>query len=168
MNHFELFDLPVNLLVDTSSLRKTFYRLSREHHPDYYTLSDKSTQEDILAKSTLINEAFKILQDPYRRLEYVLKLNGSIVADEKFDLPPDFLAEMMEINEQLMDHELDPQESLQASIRKQVDLVESALYQEVKTFFETADFSPEPAEWNLLKTYYYKQKYLRRIREKIG
>ena len=64
MNYFELFGLPISLKVDTSSLAKKYFELQREFHPDFYTQSDETEQQDALEKSAEINKGLKILQNP--------------------------------------------------------------------------------------------------------
>ena len=36
MTYFEVFDLLPKLRIDTAALEKSFYRLSREYHPDRF------------------------------------------------------------------------------------------------------------------------------------
>jgi molecular chaperone HscB len=35
MNYFELFEIPESMRIDKGSLRRKFYQLSREYHPDH-------------------------------------------------------------------------------------------------------------------------------------
>ena len=76
MTYFEIFSLPPKLCLDTVTLEKGFYRLSREYHPDRF--ASKSAQEQAVAteQSSLLNDAYRTLRDPIRRTEYLLELEG--------------------------------------------------------------------------------------------
>src|SRR5437016_7128814 len=68
--------LPPRLNLDSSSLQQTFYELSRNYHPDFYqtkTPEEKSLSE---AATAMINTAYETLNDPIRRVEYLLALEG--------------------------------------------------------------------------------------------
>jgi molecular chaperone HscB len=50
-----------------------------------------------------LNKAFKTFQNSDDTIKYVLQLKGLLEEEEKYQLPPDFLMEVLEINEKLMD-----------------------------------------------------------------
>ena len=162
MNYFELFGLPISLKVDTSSLAKKYFELQREFHPDFYTQSDETEQQDALEKSAEINKGLKILQNPDATLQYVLQLKNLLTENEKYELPPEFLMDMMELNEKLVEQDPD-------SFSKEVAQLEESLYVEVKEIIEQYD-NESISEENLqkLKEFYFKKKYLQRILDKIA
>ncbi len=168
MNYFTLFELPLSLKVDPSMLLKKYYTLSKRYHPDNFTLSDADSQDESEQMTATINEAKKILDSPYKRLEYILREKGIIDADEKYALSPMFLGEMMDINEQLMELEFDNDEVRLAAIRNEVKSAEAAIYEEVSRFFEMDELSLTEEDSRLLKDYYYKKKYLQRIMERLN
>jgi molecular chaperone HscB len=162
MNYFELFDLPVSLQVDKSSLAKKYFELQRKHHPDFYTNADEADQKDALEISATINKGLKVLQRPDETIKYVLQLKGLLEEEEKYQLPPDFLMEMMEMNEKLVEE--DP-----ADFRKEVTELETALYEEIREIVENYDDSTVKTEDLLkVKEYYFKKKYLHRILDRLG
>lgn len=59
MYYFELFDTPISLVVDKSALLKKYYTLSKEYHPDNFSLGNELAQEQALNMSAKINEAKK-------------------------------------------------------------------------------------------------------------
>ncbi len=64
-----------------------------------------------LQQTTLLNDAYRVLKSDAKRAEYLLKLQGLDVADERSQsVKPDpaLLAEMMELNEQLNDANTGP------------------------------------------------------------
>jgi len=168
MNYFTLFEIPVTLKVDAASLLKKYYLLSKQYHPDNFTLSDVGSQEASEQMTAAINEAKKILDSPYKRLEYILREKGIIEEDEKYALSPMFLGEMMDINEQLMELAFDKDEARLAAIRHEVKSAEAAIYAEVSRFFEMDELSLTDDDSHLLKDYYYKKKYLQRIMERLN
>ncbi len=168
MDYFELFDLPVSLKVNKAEILKKYYVLSRKYHPDNFSLQDENEQQNALAMSAKINEAKKILDDSYLRLAYILKKEGITEPDEKYQLSPVFLGEMMDINEQLM--EMDPEnadENLKQQIRKEVASIENELYNEVKEYFDMDTISLAEKDYTILKEYYFKKKYLQRILDSL-
>src|ERR1700744_6359589 len=103
MNYFEFYGLSESFTLDDAIVKKKFYQLSKEYHPDFYANEDDAKQQEILELSTLINKAYQTLLSPARRLEYILKLHDLISEGAKPQLPADFLMEMMDINERLME-----------------------------------------------------------------
>ena len=116
MTYFEVFQLPPKLHIDTAALEKSFYRLSREYHPDRFAAKPAEEQAAATERASLLNDAYRVLRDPIRRTEYLLELNGieleeqSVQATEqaraageqkKQIVPPDLLEEAFELNMQL-------------------------------------------------------------------
>ncbi len=160
MNYFELFEIPVSLKVDKGRLALKYFELQKKYHPDFYTHASEAEKAAVLDTSSLVNRAFKTFQNTDETLKYVLLQKGLMQEDEKYELPPDFLMEMMELNEELTDNGSVPDESLAA--------IENDLYEKVSTIIENYAEGVTSKEAMLqVKDYYYKKKYLQRIRERI-
>ena len=99
MNYFEVFDLPKILGIDPGMLEKKFHELSRKFHPDYFTTGSAEDKQKALAMTSLLNDAYRTLRHPVRRVEYLLELEGFKSDGSK--VPKSFLMEMFEINEQV-------------------------------------------------------------------
>lgn len=168
MDYFELFGLPVSLKVNKAYNLKKYYQLSKEFHPDHFSLENSSAQENALMMSSEINKAKKILDHSDHRLAYYLTANNLIKTDEKYALSPFFLAEMMDINEELMELEFDKDASKLAGIKLALLEKESLLFEEVKLFFEMDELKIFDNDNLKLKDYYYKKKYLNRILERLN
>ena len=165
MNYFELFDIPVQLKVDKSFLSAKFFELSKKYHPDYFVNSDDEAQAEALEKSALLNKAWKTFQNSDETIKYVLQLKGLLEEEEKYELPADFLMEVMEINEQLMDIASAPS----AQLETRIDELQTEIYEPVKQIVE--DYQEGVTTENELlnvKDYYYKKKYLDRIRRQLA
>ncbi|SMR42307.1 unnamed protein product [Zymoseptoria tritici ST99CH_1A5] len=65
------------------ALRREFLTLQQKSHPDLFPPAEKPRAE---ALSMLINEAYRTLQDPLRRAEYLLSLQGVDLDDESAKL----------------------------------------------------------------------------------
>ena len=76
MDYFEIFSLPPHLNLSTAALEKSFYALSRKLHPDRFAARPAAEQEAALAESSRLNDAYRTLNEPIARTEYLLKLEG--------------------------------------------------------------------------------------------
>ncbi|MDB5202678.1 MAG: chaperone protein HscB [Ferruginibacter sp.] len=162
MNYFDLFGIPMAPVIDKTMLAKKYFELQRASHPDFFSNENEATKEDALQASADINKAFKIFQHPDRTLEYFLREKGIIATDEKYELPPAFLMEMMELNEGLM-------EDSPADSEAKISSLAASLSAEVKPILDSYDADKTTAaELAALKAYYYKKKYLKRILERLA
>ena len=161
MNYFELFSLPERPIIDRSVLSKKFFELQRKFHPDYHTDDTENEQLDILELSSAVNKAYTIFKDDQKTIAYYLQLKGFLEEEEKYNLPADFLMEMMEVNELLDDGETDKVRTLIAETEVQMDL---QFHQIV------ANLSDNKAQAEVLKIkdYYFRKKYLRRILDRLN
>jgi len=118
VDYFTFFGLPRKLNLDTAALEVEFYELSRRLHPDVYGRADSKEQHWSLEKSSQLNDAYRILKDPIRRTEYLLRLEGieleeqSKTATEKARntgelkkqvVPPELLEEVFNLNMELQE-----------------------------------------------------------------
>jgi molecular chaperone HscB len=157
MNYFELFGIPVSISVDKATLAKKYFELQKQNHPDFFTQADEAAQQDALEKSSQINKALKVLKNQDATIQYVLKLKGLIEEQEKYPLPPDFLMEVMELNE-----------NLSAGSAAVIADFEKNIYAEVKHIIEHYnDATINKDDLLKLKEYYYKKKYLQRILDRM-
>ena len=166
MNYFELFDIPIQLKADKTDLPRKYFELSKKYHPDYFTGENEEKQAEVLDKSAQLNKAFKILQNEEATIRYVLQLKGLLEEEEKYELPPDFLMEVLEINEQLMDMEDNPE--LNKNLRASVNKLEIEIYKPVKEIVEHyQEGITTEKELLQVKEYYFKKKYLLRISQQL-
>ncbi len=165
MTYFELFELPVQLKVNTASLSKKFFELSRRFHPDHFAGDNEAAQEEALQKSALLNKAWKTFQNTDATIKYVLQEKGLLQEEEKYELPPDFLMEVLEINEQLM--EMD-ETSNRDQLFSVISQLSADIYESVKKIVEDyTESAVTEKELLQVKEYYYKKKYLDRIHRQL-
>lgn len=157
MNYFELFEIPVSITVDKAAIAKKYVALQKKYHPDFFTQGNEAEQEEALEKSSAINKAMKIFKNQDATLKYVLELKGLMEEEEKYPLPPGFLMEVMELNENLSDDSTAAIEAFEKEIYAAVSSI-------IENYNDTTVTSEDLAS---LKEYYYKKKYLHRILERL-
>lgn len=161
MNYFELFDLAQSFQPDQALVKKKFYQLSRQYHPDFYGNGDTQEKEKALEMSALVNKAYQTLQNQDLLVKYVLKEAGLLEEDEKYQLSPDFLMEVMDLNEQLMDAD---EPETKTAIKTAIDQLNTQIYEPVKATLENHPGNTLTQEKLLqVKEFYFRKKYLDRI-----
>lgn len=169
MNYFEFYDIPISFTVDPTALKKTFYAYSKKYHPDFYTLETEEKQAEILELSTLNTEAYKTLSDFDKRMKYILDLKGYMGAEGENKLPQEFLMDMMDINEGIMELEFDNDEAMYQKTRNDVENLEIQLLNAIKPIIENYDDTTTPQyQLEEIKIFYLKKRYLLRIRENLS
>ncbi|MEN9599024.1 MAG: hypothetical protein RL596_1335, partial [Bacteroidota bacterium] len=103
MNIFELYNIPLSFTPNLAQVKKTFYVLSKQYHPDFAGDSSEAEKQELLEKSAMINTALKIFQSKDLLIKYILQEKGLLEEEEKYNLDPSFLMEVMELNEQVME-----------------------------------------------------------------
>jgi len=168
MNYFEFYGINESFTPDVALLKKKFYELSKQYHPDFYANESDEKQQEILELSTINNKAWQTLSDPYKRLEYILKQHNLLEEGAKPQLPADFLMEMMDINERLMEVD-DAQQlghltaevlAIEADINAQIDKATAG-------YAQLSDTAKEE-RLNEIADAYYREKYLLRIKESLN
>ncbi|MGB4830437.1 MAG: iron-sulfur cluster co-chaperone HscB C-terminal domain-containing protein, partial [Chitinophagales bacterium] len=109
-----------------------------------------------------------VLTDMDKRMRYILMEAGYLKEEEKFILPQDFLMEMMDINEKLMEVQMDADKDASAAIKNEITQLEESLYQDILPTLQNFDINSLTPDIMLsIKTYYFKRKYLLRLLEQV-
>jgi molecular chaperone HscB len=158
MNYFELFNIPVSLSVDKTQLSKKFFELQKKYHPDFFSNYTPDEQEAALELSSMANKALKTFQNQDSTIKYVLQLQGLLEEEEKYQLAPAFLMEVMELNEMKMEGDNDK------ALQHRTQQLQSEMYESIQPIIENYKDGTTP-ESDLLKVkeYYYMKKYLDRL-----
>jgi len=161
MNYFELFGYPEAPVIDTKVLSQRYFDLQKKYHPDFFSQAGESDQEEALQQSALVNKAFTTFQNKEKTVEYYLQLRGIIAEEEKYQLPPDFLMEMMELNETL-----DEKDGVE--VAAELAVIDKSITDTITPILENPALYEDPASLEKLKEWYYKKKYLQRILVRLG
>ena len=88
--------------LDLGAVEQRHRDLSRALHPDRYSGAPAAERRLSLGRAIDVNEAFRVLKDPIRRAEALLRRAGVAVGEiSEPRPPPDLLMEMMEAREEL-------------------------------------------------------------------
>jgi molecular chaperone HscB len=170
MNYFEFFNIPLSFTIDQGALKKAYYANSKKFHPDYHSLSNETQQAWALEQSTLNNRAYTVLSNDDLRMRHVLEIKG-LLGDESEvpPLPPDFLMEMMDINEAIMDLQMDFDADRYQSTLNAVETMEKQLQDSLTPVLTNyVDDGRHEEDLKIIKNYLLKNKYLLRIRENLS
>ena len=155
-----MFELPIGPIADKQLLSKKYIQLQRLNHPDYHVGSNEIYQQDALDNSANINAAYKTLKDDQATLAYFLELKGYLSAEDKYDLPQTFLMEMMELNEELSF--MTKQEASEMIVKHENQLLSNVL-----DILNQPEADYTQVQFQLLRDYYFKKKYLLRILDRL-
>jgi molecular chaperone HscB len=166
MNYFDFFDLKPAFLLDEKDLKKRFFSNSKKFHPDFHTLEGEEKQAEVLEMATLNTLAYKTLSDFDTRMDYILDLKGMKKEEGQEKMPQDFLMEMMDINEILMELEFDFDDSSYQKVKKDIENMESEVFSEVDSILQNFDYEEVTlSDLEKIKIFYLKRKYLLRIQK---
>lgn len=174
MNYFEFYGIDIKFDMDPAILKKQFLQKSKELHPDFHSLEDDAVQSDILEQASYNNLAYKTLKAKHRRYRYVLELLGVKFEEGKETVPQEFLMEMMDINESIMELQFNFTPEAHLKTCSQIEMLDKQLDNGVYNLIEQLqkqDFTINSVhlEKELLdvKAYLLKKKYLQRINSNL-
>ena len=170
-DYFAFYGLPESFLPDETALKRLYYAKSRETHPDFHATSSAENQAHMLLQATLNTDAYRTLADADQRMAYLLRQHGLLDEGKQAVLPPDFLMDMMDLNEQLMDLEAAPDAAAVAQVAAEVTALADTLdagIQPVLAGYEGLPTDHRPAALQQICTYYLKKRYLLRIQQQVA
>jgi molecular chaperone HscB len=103
---FDVLGVERRFHLSVEALEAQYRALSKQFHPDRFAKAPPKERLTALQRTTELNDAYRVLKNDVKRAEYLLKLEGLDVADEKsasVKPDPSLLMEMMERNEELAD-----------------------------------------------------------------
>ncbi|MBS1643756.1 MAG: Fe-S protein assembly co-chaperone HscB [Bacteroidetes bacterium] len=153
---FSFYELQESFHPDPTIVRKCYYAKSREYHPDLMAHADEAQKQEAIALSAWNNQAFQTLNDADATMGYILRLHGVLTTDEGYQLPADFLMEMMELNEALEEQTDTAEQAKAAAIADWEKGVQPLIKR-----FDEGDQSQ--ALLLQLKDCYFRKKYLNRL-----
>lgn len=161
-DYFAVFELPRRLTLDTSELQKRFYDKSRENHPDRFATKSAVEQQRALDVTSSLNDGYRILRDPVQRAEYLLKLEGFDIGQQRSkDVPPELLDEVFELNMMLEDasHNRSELEDARARFEQMLHRVDCDLESEFKHY----DYSPDQSVLSVIRSILNRRRYIQNL-----
>jgi len=169
MDYFAFYDLPVAFRIDEKLLRARFLEKSKQLHPDLVSQTDDAAREEAEAMTALNNQAYQTLSNTDARIHYILELTGALGEEGTHKMSSDFLVEVMDINEALMELEFDFNpgrfEATQSSIQQLERELNDAVRPELMAYDTGQDTERALVR---IRDYYFKKKYLLRIKENLS
>ncbi|HMG16271.1 MAG TPA: Fe-S protein assembly co-chaperone HscB, partial [Saprospiraceae bacterium] len=168
MNYFELFGLIPSFKPDLARLKKSYYKLSFQFHPDHQASTDHIDQDELLAQFSYLNKAYNTLKDENKLFEYILQLHDVMPEEGKAQIPQEFLMEMMDLNEELMELEFETDIEKVRLLTLQVESLGESLYKQIENIINEYEMETITIDsLNKLVDYYMKKKYLLRIKQNL-
>jgi molecular chaperone HscB len=160
-NPFEFFDLVPSLAIDAKLLRSKFLEIQRNSHPDF---GDENNND-----SELANTYFEVLKSPEKRIQVLLELYANNSLNNNL-LPPDFLMDMMELND-VIDESKSGEETAKQQAESQLNGIKSELDNQMSEFihlWENQKVTVQTmSDWSELTVWYQKMKYWSRLRKNL-
>ena len=160
-NPFEFFDLAPSLAIDVKLLRSKFLEIQRNSHPDF---GDENNND-----SELANTFFEVLKSPEKRIQVLLELYANNSLNNNL-LPPDFLMDMMELND-VIDESKSGEETAKQQAENQLNGIKSDLDNQMSEFihlWENQKVTVQTiSDWTELTVWYQKMKYWSRLRKNL-
>ncbi|KAL1521055.1 hypothetical protein AB1Y20_022610 [Prymnesium parvum] len=109
VDYFALLGAERRFDLDPSTLHASYRERMAGSHPDRFGSQGSEAVQEASEHSSKITEAYNVLRYPHHRAMHLLSLLGVPLTEETSgeELGPDFLAEVMEVREQLADEALD-------------------------------------------------------------
>ena len=138
MNYFQLLELEQRYDIEQGLLYSNYLIKQLEYHPDRVT--DSVSKVKNIEISMLLNEAYKVLSDDYKRAEYLLKLNGFEFSEKQLSLKlsPHELEEILEEYEAI--EEMHEMTDLIAKEKEKL-VIKTELIKEITSHFSKNNFT---------------------------
>ena len=158
-NFFTFFELPTAFSIDIGVLKIKYFEYAKLFHPDFFSLEPQH-QSKAIEMSAINNKAFKILNNPISRVQYLLELKEDFLTDNS-TLPQYFLMEMMELNEQIDELAFEENnEELIVQIKLNIENQQVAIFNEIS---ENAVLE----NWTITTDNLLQWRYLERLSERV-
>jgi molecular chaperone HscB len=178
-DHFEVLGLTRAYHVDAADMESRYLALQKETHPDRFAKALPKERMDAVVRNTELNDAYKILKNDIKRAEYLLKLEGIDLGEEKpqsttaatkqLVVDAKLLMEVMELREALAEARSDDDEPKVAALtadvktRRQVAL---KIVDEGFTAYEKGDKSKLDAIARALVSLRYYARFMEEVEGK--
>jgi molecular chaperone HscB len=136
VDHFTRLGLPRRFDLKLPEIEANYFRLSREVHPDFHSGTSAESQAQVLDASSKLNQAFRVLRNPFTRAEYLLELLAGNQPIENKNIPQSLLMEMMEFREQIEEANQNRDEEARTSLSDQLSIRYNLILAGIGKLFE--------------------------------
>ncbi|CAK8677622.1 unnamed protein product [Clavelina lepadiformis] len=160
-NYFTLLDTKRDFKVSLSELQEKFINFQRLLHPDKFSVKSALEREISENNSSLLNKAYFTLLKSLNRGLYMLELEGIFMGEDVSADDPEFLMEIMDLNERVADAE-----SVDAlrGIRNEVSAYVGSLTDKISDAFANDNISVAKA---CLISFKYYDNILEKLKERL-
>ncbi|MFQ5806694.1 MAG: Fe-S protein assembly co-chaperone HscB [Phycisphaerae bacterium] len=120
LSFFELLGLHPGYDVVVTEVRRRYFELLREIHPDRMGAGNAEVQRLSMRVSAQINQAFQVLLDPVLRAEYLLELVGGKSAADDKQVPQEVLVDSLTLREEIDEAKTANDQAALDGLRQQV------------------------------------------------
>jgi len=166
-DYFALFGLPRSHQVDLERLDAAYEQLSFETHPDFLVTAPEEERRVAQRISARINEAYRTLHSELERSVYLLQLLADKQTLDPQALPPGFLAQVFELQEQVDEVEAASQGDTSA-LRQEFHDRLARVRQERAALFEAAAQAATPETLNAIQANLNSERYLQRLLTRVN
>jgi len=166
MDYFAFLGIPRAFFPDEGRIRATYLANSRQWHPDAHTRGLEGSRDKAEELSGINNQAFTTLMHFDRRLEHLLALEGFLPEEGQAQLPQDFLMEMMEVNEELMELTMEDDPEKRREITRRLEEMERELLEAVRPIMVGYDLDGS-GDLKAVRDYLLKRRYFQRLGRRV-
>jgi len=169
MNYFELYDFPVSFYIDRNILEEKYDALRRLYQPGFSPDEPLEQLPDLVERALQVDKAYLVFQDQDKTIQYVLQLKNLLPEEEEYELSPQFMMEVQDINEELFELGLDEKQEQLMNVEQKVNTLILKVYEDLATVMDSYQEHAGTEETLLqVKEFYHQKKYLQRILDRIN
>nr|CAB3254160.1 iron-sulfur cluster co-chaperone protein HscB, mitochondrial-like [Phallusia mammillata] len=160
-NYFSLLAIKKDFRVSLNELQFNFKKFQILLHPDKYTLKSETERNISETVSSFINKAYFTLLKPLSRGIYLLELHGEYMTEDVNSDDPEFLMEILSLNEQIAESDSIPEKR---KVFNDVKLIVDDLTIKIAESFHGEDI--QKAKQHLISYKYY-DNILQKLKEML-
>ena len=120
LTYFEIFDIDINISIDTNDLEKKYLMLQSKFHPDKYASSSKIEKTMAARVSTHINDGYRTLSNLVSRVDYILEIKKFSISEHQTFKNSNFLNEQIELSERIEKSDLSEYQTIKEEIKNKI------------------------------------------------
>ncbi|XP_058808336.1 iron-sulfur cluster co-chaperone protein HscB [Phymastichus coffea] len=166
LNYFDIIGVKQDFDISVEDVQKKYRKLQTLLHPDRFGQKTEKEQDLSESLSSLVNKAYSTLMHPLDRGLYMLKLHNVTIPEGTTSLEPEFLMEIMELNEEIEEASENKKKVLELLVKNRSTL--TLLTRKISDAFHHQDI--EQAKKYLIRMKYYIsiEARLKQLKQNLG